>query len=229
MTTTLRSLVLPLIWLPLALAQTGPTSASDAPADSTSDIAQDRENVLEKAMGIAGPGEPVPLTEKERVHLYLLSVVGPVPVMAEVAGAAFSQWENSPKAWGQGWGAFEERAESNLAYNGLRETITYGTSIAFHEDNRYFPSQKHGLWSRTGYAVLSTVTARRPDGREVFSVSSVAGVFGGAALSSIWGPRSWEGVEGIGRNAGISFALTAGFNIVREFLPDMLHGPHKDK
>jgi hypothetical protein len=227
MTTTLRSLILPFVWLPLALAQTGPASVSEAPADSTADTAPDHENLIEKAMGIAGPVARGPLNEKERFHLYLLSVVGPVPVLAEVAGAAFSQWENSPKAWGQGWGAFEERAESNLAYNGLRETITYGTSIAFHEDNRYFPSQKHGLWGRTGYAVLSTVTARSPDGGRVFSVSSVAGVFGGAALSSIWGPRSWEGVEGIGRNAGISFALTAGFNIVREFLPDMLHGPHK--
>jgi hypothetical protein len=150
-------------------------------------------------------------------------VVGPVPVLAEIAGAGVGQWEDRPKEWRQGWGAFGERAESNLAYNGIRQTITYGTSILFHEDNRYFASHKHGVWARTSYAVRSTVTARHPDGNEAFSVSSVTGVVSASALSSIWGPRSWEGARGIGMNAGVSFALTAAFNLVREFLPDTIH------
>jgi hypothetical protein len=34
-------------------------------------------------------------------------------------------------------------------------------------------------------------------------------------------------VGGISRNAGISFATTAAFNVVREFLPDLLHRPQK--
>jgi hypothetical protein len=34
-------------------------------------------------------------------------------------------------------------------------------------------------------------------------------------------------MENIGRNAGVSFGATAGFNIVREFLPDLLHRPRK--
>jgi hypothetical protein len=217
-----RSIVLAVVWLPLALAQTGPASASQPTAVTTED-----QDLIEKVMGMAGPGGPSQMTEKKRFHLYLLSVAGPVPVLAETAGAGIGQWENSPKAWGQGWGAFGERAESNLAYNGLRQTITYGASVVFHEDNRYYSSHKHGFWGRTGYAVLCTVTARHPDGREAFSFSSVAGVLGAGALSSIWGPRSWEGVHGIARNAGISFGVTAGFNVVREFLPDLLHRPQK--
>jgi hypothetical protein len=184
-------------------------------------------DLIDKAMGIVGPTEPSQLTESARFHLYLFSVMGPVPLLAEAGGAAISQAENSPKAWGQEWGAFGERYESNLAYNGLRQTITYGTSVLFHEDNRYFSSHKHGFRARTGYAILSTITARHPDGRQFFSVSSVVGVLGASAASSIWGPRTWEGVDGIGRNAGLSFAATAGFNIVREFLPDLLHRPRK--
>jgi hypothetical protein len=178
-------------------------------------------------MGIAGPSEPRQLTQKKRFHLYVFSVAGPVPLLAEAAGAGFGQWENSPRKWGQGWDAFGERYESNLAYNGLRQSITYGTSVLFHEDNRYFSSHKHGVWARTRYAVLHTVTAQHPDGREAFSVSSAVGVLGASAASSIWGPRSWEGVGGISRNAGISFATTAAFNVVREFLPDLLHRPQK--
>ncbi len=216
---TIAAVALAGAWIPFASAQ----SVFPSPPPAASVYRQ--EDFLGKVMGMVSPSESGPLTEKKRFHLYLFSVIGPVPVLAEIAGAGFGQWENSPKEWGQGWGAFEQRAESNLAYNGIRQTITYGTSILFHEDNRYFASHKHGVWARTGYAVRATVTARHPDGNEDFSISSVTGVVGASALASTWGPRSWEGAKGIGTNAGVSLGLTAAFNIVREFLPDLLHHP----
>ena len=184
------------------------------------------EDIVDKVLGIAGPAEPSHLTEKKRLELYVVSTAGPVPILAEAAGAGISQGIDRPKEWGHGWDAYGQRFGSNLAYNAVRGTITYGTSVVFHEDNRYFASHKQGLWARTGYAVLSTVTARHPDGRRAFSFSSVTGVVGASAISSIWGPRSWKGLENISGNAGLSFATTAGFNIVREFLPDVLHRPH---
>lgn len=205
----------------LALAQADLASPSQ-PAPAATSV---QEFVIDKIMGMAGPSKPSELTEKKRFHLYLFSLVGPVPVLAEAAGAGLSQWRNTPKEWGQGWGAYDERFESSLAYNGVRETITYGTSFLFHEDNRYFASHRHGIWARTRYAVAHTVIARHPDGRQAFSVSSVVGVLGASGAASVWGPRSWEGVDGIARNAGISFAATAAFNVVREFLPDLLHRP----
>jgi hypothetical protein len=205
-------------WLPLAPVFAF-QSATPAPVQ--------REDMIDKVLGMVGPSEPSNLTEKKRFHLYVVSTGGPVPLLGEAVGAAIGQWENTPEEWGQGWSAYGKRYGSNLAYNAVRQTITYGTSVAFHEDNRYFASHKHGFWSRTGYAVLSTVTARHPDGRSTFSVSSVTGVVGASAISSIWGPPSWKGIGNISENAGISFASTAGFNIVREFLPDLLHRPHK--
>jgi hypothetical protein len=212
-----RSMILALLCLPLA-----PAFAFQSTASTTAPLG----NTLDKVLGMVGPSEPSLLTEKKRFHLYLVATAGPIPILAEAAGAGIGQWENSPKEWGQGWGAYGERFGSNLAYNGVRQTITYATSIAFHEDNRYFASHKKGLWARTGYAVLSTVTARRPDGSQTFSVSSVAGVAGASAIASLWGPRSWQGMGNISRNAGVSFGATVGFNIVREFLPDVLHRPH---
>ena len=162
-------------------------------------------DLIDKVLGMAGPSEPSHLTQKDRFQLYLLYTGGPLPLLGEAAGAGISQWHNSPPEWGQGWGAFGERYGSNLAYNGVRQTITYGVSVAFHEDNRYFASGKHGLWGRTGYALLSTFTTRRPDGGQSFSVSSVGGVIGASAIASIWGPQSWKGSHNIAENAGISF------------------------
>ena len=187
----------------------------------------ERDTTLDKIFGMVAPSEPSQLTEAKRFHLYLLSTGGPIPILGEAIGAGVSQWENSPEEWGQGWNAYGERLGSNLAYNGIRQTITYGTSVVLHEDNRYFASHKNGFWARTGYAALSTVVAEHPDGSRVFSVSAVTGIIGASAISSIWGPPSWKGVGNIADNAGISFLTTAGFNIVREFLPDVLHRHRK--
>ncbi len=56
----------------------------------------------------------------------------------------------------------------------------------------------------------------------------MSGVIGASAISSIWGPDSWKGFNNIADNAGISFGATAALNIVREFLPDLLHRPRAD-
>ena len=215
--------------LPAAFSQ--PSATFVDPAASTTaklPAALDQMDIVDKILGMVGPSEHTQLTEKDRFQIYLLSVGGPVPLLGEAAGAGISQWKNAPPEWGQGWRAYGERYGSNLAYNGVRQTITYGASIALHEDTRYFASGKHGVWNRTGYALLSTFTARRPNGQQSFSFSSVGGVIGASGIASIWGPRSWQGFNNISENAGISFGATAALNVVREFLPDLLHRPRPE-
>jgi hypothetical protein len=215
--------------MPAAFSQVPTAFANPAsPASIAAVVTPSQMDVIDKVLGMVGPSEPSHLTQKDRFQLYLLSAGGPVPLLGEAAAAGVSQGTNRPPEWGQGWGAFGERYGSNLAYNGVRQTISYAAAIAFHEDNRYFASGRHGFWGRTGYALRSTFTARHPDGRQSFSVSGVSGVVGASAISSIWGPDSWKGVHNIAENAGISFGATAALNIVREFLPDLLGRPRTD-
>lgn len=178
---------------------------------------------IDKFLDWVGPVPAGETPHKERVSEFLWSTVGPVPLLGEAAGAGIEQWMNTPQDWGQGWGAFGQRYWSNLAYNGIRQTITYGGSLALGEDSRYFASGRMGAWARTRHALVSTFTARHPDGRTTFSFSGTAGVIGASALSSTWGPAAWKGPGNIAENAGLSFASTAAFNVVREFLPDILH------
>src|ERR1700692_4679574 len=91
--------------------------------------ATDHETTLDKMFGMVAPSEPSQLTEAKRFHLYLLSAGGPIPILGEAIGAGVSEWENSPQEWGQGWSACGERFGSTLAYNGIRQTITYATSV----------------------------------------------------------------------------------------------------
>ena len=144
-------------------------------------------------LGIVTSEQPAVLTEKLRLQLYLLNTVGPVAIVGEGLGAALDQWRNVPKEWGQGAGAYGKRIGSNLAYNGIRQTITYASSAALHEDNRYFVSEEKDTWARTRYALASTVMARKPDGHRSFSYSAVSGVAAASLLSSTWGPAKLEG------------------------------------
>jgi hypothetical protein len=200
---------------PAALAQTADRVVAVAP----------QPGVLDTMLKWVGPVNANEAPHRERFQEYLWSTVGPVPIFGEAAGAGIGQWMNSPTEWGQGWGAFGKRFVSNLAYNGVRQTITYGGSVALGEDTRYFASRRSGFWPRTLHALVSTFTARHSDGRDTFSFSATAGVIGAAAASSVWGPASWKGPGNIAENAGISFGSTAVSNVVREFLPDILHRP----
>ena len=220
-----RAILLVCVCSSFAWAQPQPAAPNPAAATPTAS----QGFLIDKLMGIVTPAEPSELTQKKRFHLYVLSVGGPVPLLAEAAGAGLSQWDNVPKEWGQGWNAYGKRYGDNLAYNGIRQTITYGTSMMFHEDNRYFASHKQGvLGAHRLHALRRTVTAQHPDGREVFfGFEQWLGVVGASAISTIWAPGSGKGVDQIAKNAGISFAATAAFNVVREFLPGILHHPQK--
>jgi len=211
----LGATVLAAVCMPLAVGQTAPSSSSSS---ATRPVA-----FVDKVLGWVKPGQPTHLTEKERFQIYTLYTIGPLPLIGELAVSGVNQWANRPEEWGQGWDAFGKRYGSNLAYNGVRQVVTYGTSAMFREDNRYFASQKSGFWPRTKHALVSTFTARRPDGRVTFSFSSVVGVGTASGVSSIWGPPSWKGIGNIAETAGFSFAGTAGFNLFREFAMDVFH------
>jgi hypothetical protein len=211
---------LPYVLFSLALA---PLAYGQTVNTRTAESSGTLDRILDLVLPVSASSPARP----ERLNEFVLATVGPVPLIGELAGAGIGQWADAPKEWGQGWGAFGKRYGSNLAYNGIRQTITYGGSLALDEDTRYFASPKSGFWPRTRHALVSTFTARHPDGSNQFSISGTAGVIGASAISSVWGPDSWKGPGNIAKNAGISFASTAATNLIREFLPDIFHRTRK--
>ncbi len=214
-------LLLALTPAPFAAAQSGLTARNSVAAPSGPPDSLDRILSFVQPAPAESPARP------ERFGEFVLSTVGPVPLIGEAGAAAIEQGMNAPREWGQGWDALGKRYWSNLAYNGIRQTITYAGSLPLGEDTRYFASRPSGVWPRVRHAVISTFTARHASGRDSFSYSATAGVIGAAAISSVWGPNSWKGPGNIAENAGISFASTAVNNIVREFLPETFHRPRK--
>lgn len=167
-----------------------------------------------------------PQTASQRLRLYWLSLVGPLTVVTEAGAAGLSHAIGSPRQWGDGSAAFGLRFGNDLAYNGVRQSIAFSAAFLLHEDDRYFLSGETGAWRRTRHAIAGVFAAHKPDGRTVFATSSLLGIAGASGISRAWSPDNWQTPSATARSFAISVAGAAGLNIVREFLPDLVH-PHR--
>jgi hypothetical protein len=172
---------------------------------------------------LEAPETFTPQTSSENLHAYLLSMAGPIPILSEAASAGIAQALNSPPEWGQGAAGFGKRFGNNLAYNGMRQSLAYASSILLNEDDRYIASREQGIWRRTRHALVGVFTGHKPDGRAVFATSNMVGIVGASAIQRAWLPARWQTALQTANSVAISLAGTAGSNLVREFLPDFIH------
>lgn len=161
------------------------------------------------------------INEKQRLALFASITFSPIAGLSSAAGAAISQGLNSPEEWGQGWGAYGKRVASSYGGTLVGNTITYATSAIFHEDNRYFQSNKTGLKTRLGAVIISPYQARNDAGQIHFSASSFLGGVGQSSIPLLWSPASWQGWGNVAINYSIWYGTVAGANFVREFYPTL--------
>jgi hypothetical protein len=161
-------------------------------------------------------------TQRERFETYVENTYSVTPLASALFGAAVSQGINSPREWGQGMEGYGRRVGNNLAGHALRNNLMYGFSVAFREDNRYFRSNKTGAGARIFHALSRAFMARNNQGGERVSMSKFLGIAGTSAISRAWAPRSWQGIDDISINYGFVVATDAGFNVAREFFPDIV-------
>ncbi len=198
------------------------TTISLAAAQSAQSGERSRDGIVVRGLELLAPSQPGPITEHERFHRYLLSTYGYAPALAAAASSGITQWLDSPPEWGRGASGYGKRVGNNLAYRAVRNTLSYGTSVALQEDNRYFASGKRGIPARLLHALISPVVARRRSGRDSVSVSSITGIVGASLISRAWAPPTRQGADRVGISIGLTCAGTAGLNLFREFVPDLV-------
>jgi hypothetical protein len=224
-----QGMVLSLLLLPVALCQESGTGQSGSTAHRGKKF---MENVFEY-LNMAGDARQSPafqsLTQKERNQLFGKSLINPVWYLKGAISAGQNQWSHTPEAWEQGASGYGKRYADIMGQYAVRKTVTFGLESLMHEDNRYFPSGKSGIWQRTGYALASGILARHDSGRRYPSVSLLAGYASGAYLSRFWQPPGIRSVGDAAVSFGVSMAWNIGFGVVKEFLPDMLRPLTKGK
>ena len=175
----------------------------------------------------SAPRDFAPMTPSERFANFASHLADPESVLRAAVSAGIKQASDNPKEWGGGAEAYGDRIGSAFAQHVIQRSLMYGSSWALHEDNRYFVSGQSGFFRRVKYAVRSTMLARHDDGHQSLSFSRIGGTAGAAFISRIWQPRSDTSAGDGAVSFGINMGAEVGFNVFREFWPDMVRRFHK--
>jgi len=161
------------------------------------------------------------LSRQEKFDYYVQHTFATRDLLERSALAGIAQWRDNPPEWGQGWAGYGRRLSSNFGQYSIKKTLQFSIGAALKEDPRYFASTEDGFWRRTTHAVTHTVMVQNDYNRRVFSFGRVTGTLGGSFISRTWHPERQRTAGHALRNAGLSFGTEAGWNLLREFWPDI--------
>jgi len=185
------------------------------------------------AMVMVAPAQDPDAVDKKKVHkhhkegtarAYWHGAFGPFSFVASLAGAGLDQARNAPREWGGGMEGFGKRFGSVFGTHVVKSTIKFGIAKALHEELRYEPSGQERFGPRLKYALLRTViTQKTTTGKKTLAFNEIGGVTGSAIISRLWQPARLRTIGSGFSSAGISLGIDAGFNVTREFWPEIRH------
>lgn len=212
--------ILALTFVPNIVAQNKDSATAEPKTGALNRTIDNLFNYLNMA-GATKASDFQPLTQHERTHIYLKTMVNPLGYVKAGFSAGIDQWEDKPEEWEQGASGYGKRFANILGQYSIQRTVTFGLGSLLHEDNRYFNSGKRGFWPRVGYSMVSGILARHDDGTRHVSISQLGGVAAGAFLSRTWQPPSQSSAGDGAVSFGITMSSNMGFGVVKEFLPDL--------
>ena len=164
----------------------------------------------------------VPLTTKQKFRLAMDDSFDPYAYPSAAIFAAIAQAQNSPRSWGQGWGAYAKRFATQFVDQTDENMMTEAVLPSLlKEDPRYFRRGEGGFFSRTGYAVSRIWITRTDAGHKTFNFSEIAGAGIAATISNAYYPADSRSVSQTLSRWGILVGEDTFFNVLKEFWPDL--------
>jgi hypothetical protein len=165
-----------------------------------------------------------PLTPRQKFKLAFDDSFDPTAFLVAGVFAGSSMLQHQYSSFGQGaegfgkyyGGAFADQAIGNMMTEAL-------LPIALHQDPRYFTKGKGGFFKRTGYAISREVVTRNDGGRNAFNTSELLGNAIAAGISNLYYPAADRSFGTTFNKWGQQIGLDTGFNIMKEFWPDIRH------
>ncbi len=163
---------------------------------------------------------PIPASEKFNIAAH--DSFDPFNWVLTGIYAAVYQAENDYPQFGQGAQGYGKRYGATFADGAISTYISEGILPALlHEDPRYFRLGSGSKWKRAGYAVTRVLITRTDAGAERFNNSEIFGNLGAAAIASSYYPSLNRTFGDTIEKFSINVISDAGFNVLREFWPDM--------
>lgn len=154
----------------------------------------------------------------KRFRNFALDLTGPAAWGGIVGGAGLSTALNEPEEWHGTWDGFGKRVASNFGKNIIRSTVTYGLDEALRVDSHFYKSDKRDAGPRIKNALISPVTARRPNGKRTVGVPRIVGTYSANLIAyDTWYPDRYDWKDGM-LNGTITLGTNAVYNLVKEFI-----------
>jgi hypothetical protein len=164
------------------------------------------------------------LTTKEKAKLFVADFTNPVTFVSAAFNAGIGQAQNSDPRYGQGMQGYGKRFGANLADQASAaffKDLVYPT--VFSQDPRYYRLGRGGKFQRVTHALAHVVIAHNEDGASEFNYTEWLGTATTVALGSTYHGYEVHGVVPYVEGGAIGIANDAGFDVLREFWPDIVH------
>lgn len=136
--------------------------------------------------------------------------------------AGVAQWGNDYRQFGQGAQGYAKRYGAAFADGTISNFMTEGIlPTLLHQDPRYFRMAVGSPWKRTGYALTRVLVTRSNSGLARFNSSEIAGTLAAAGIANLYYPSGNRNVGETFEKFTVNVVSDAGFNVLREFWPDM--------
>jgi hypothetical protein len=158
----------------------------------------------------------------QKFELFVYNTVNPYPLLATTARAGIGQAADWNHNYGQGAEGYGKRF--GAAYADNASTQFFGTflyPVLLRQDSRYFRKSSGSASVRIGYAISRVFVTRTDSGRSAPNASFWLASATAAALSNTYYPPGDRSAGDAAWRFGIAFGSQAGFNVAKEFWPDV--------
>ncbi|HWR13369.1 MAG TPA: hypothetical protein VN577_00965 [Terriglobales bacterium] len=171
---------------------------------------------------VASSSSDAPLSTSQKFLLFADNSTNPFQIVAAGAKAGVSQARDKFPAYGQGAEGYGKRFGAALADQTSMEFFgTFVFPSVLRTDPRYFRKETGSASSRTLYSITRVFVTRNDHRRPVPNAALWMGAIAAGGLSNAYYPDEQRGVGLVFSRAGIVIGTRAGFNVVKEFWPDI--------
>ncbi len=165
-----------------------------------------------------------PLTVSEKFVIAAHDSFDPFNWVITGLYAAVYQKENNYAGFGQGGAGYAKRYGAVFADGAISTYISEAILPAMlHEDPRFFRLGEGTKWHRVGYALTRVLVTKTDADTWRFNNSEIFGNLIAAGISNAYYPPANRTVGVTFEKFGIGVISDAGFNVLKEFWPDMKH------
>jgi len=172
------------------------------------------------------------LEVKDKFTLFVRDTFDPISFLGAAFNAGLDQASNRDSTFGHGAEGYGKRFGADFAGQTTWRFFTdFAYPTIFSEDPRYYRLIHGSGGQRFFHAVEHTFVAQRDSGKHMFNVSQWLGTVTAVALNDAYHPGNQRGLTPALRVGGYALATGMGFDVLREFWPDIarkLHLPFRD-